>query len=431
MTSVATKATVVEPCLLSTSTASRRHSVCTENSSSTYLLQTNSTEAQRCQSLDILGLQQYTAQNISQSSLHTESLKVEQQQNAEAPQFQKPFDPSLSKPAPVSTLFLGVTTNSTEFQTPNTPDDVRPSSPALSPTGSSNNDGSSATSSSRSSTCYCSHPEEGDKEPKRKLSVSTHMLPTTEQQKTSPSGQKIPSPWASTTSLAQYASSTTASPTTPADGARSPKALPDLTHASVVASITAAAVAASPTTPTTTTARAPSKASVAPAPKDLDCLAMPAPERYTNIVSFTLTNDAMALKTFRRMATKVKDSQVQLAYAKYLIDMSAQLAAGTATRTRLEHEAHYWIKRLARRKADKEALLLYGRQLMLQPLERENGVRCLEDAARLGSAEAHHDLGEYYAMEKQHDKSLQCYRQAASRGHTLASFVSIMPTEAP
>ncbi|ORY95365.1 hypothetical protein BCR43DRAFT_505882 [Syncephalastrum racemosum] len=420
MTSVATKATIVEPCLLPPPTASRRHSVCTEHSDNTTLLQTATTDVQRRQSLDIQGQQQYTASNVSQSSLHTESLKVEQQ-DAEPLQFQKPFDPALSKPAPVSTSFLGVTTNSTEFQTPNTPDDVRPASPALSPTGSSQNDVSSASSSS-SSTCYCSQPDEAEKKPKRNLSVSTHMLPTTEQQKASPSGQKIPSPWASTTSLAQHASPVTASPTTPADATRSPKNLPDLTHASVVASITAAAVASTPTTPTTMAARAASKGSVAAAPMDSECMATPVPERYTNIVSFTLTNDVMALKTFRRMATKVKDSSVQLAYAKYLIDMSGQLATGTATRTRLEHEAHYWIKRLARRKADKEALLLYGRQLMMQPLERENGVRCLEEAARLGSAEAYHDLGEFYAIEKQHDKALQCYGRAASQGHILANF---------
>ncbi|CAO3587099.1 unnamed protein product [Absidia cylindrospora] len=92
----------------------------------------------------------------------------------------------------------------------------------------------------------------------------------------------------------------------------------------------------------------------------------PTTTRFT-IASFSLTHDKDALATYRRMATKTKDQQVQMSYMMYLIqvaDLYRHQKRGDL-RLRLLHEAGYWLRRLAKAKYP-PALVIKGRWYIQQ-----------------------------------------------------------------
>ncbi|ORZ16239.1 hypothetical protein BCR42DRAFT_32380 [Absidia repens] len=92
----------------------------------------------------------------------------------------------------------------------------------------------------------------------------------------------------------------------------------------------------------------------------------PTTTRFT-IASFSLTHDKDALATYRRMATKTKDQQVQMSYMMYLIqvaDLYRHQKRGDL-RLRLLHEAGYWLRRLAKARYP-PALVIKGRWYIQQ-----------------------------------------------------------------
>ncbi|KAG1233629.1 hypothetical protein G6F35_001283 [Rhizopus arrhizus] len=176
------------------------------------------------------------------------------------------------------------------------------------------------------------------------------------------------------------------------------------------------------------------------------------PEEETNpfmvspiptMTSFSLTHDKAAIKTFRRMATKIHDAETQFTYAKYLLqlvsfythnnqtDNEAISAASAETRDRLQEEAEYWIEKLAKSNHP-EALYIKGhwhrfgkRDAIGSHYKKVNHVKafkCFQQAAKLGCIEAHYELAEYYVSQKEYKKAISSYQLAASKKHTLALY---------
>ncbi|KAF7727258.1 hypothetical protein EC973_007871 [Apophysomyces ossiformis] len=161
-----------------------------------------------------------------------------------------------------------------------------------------------------------------------------------------------------------------------------------------------------------------------------------------SIASFSLTHDKDAIKTYRRMAAKTHDREVQMTYANYLLKVAAmyedknhpQNATRSVTRRRLLEEAEYWIDRLA--KAGKaEALLMKGRWLLEGPesgcvsdsyqrVQPTKAARCFQTAAKAGCVDAEYELARYWKQREEISKAMACYKSAASKGHTMACYVN-------
>ncbi|KAG0174667.1 hypothetical protein DFQ28_005265 [Apophysomyces sp. BC1034] len=159
-----------------------------------------------------------------------------------------------------------------------------------------------------------------------------------------------------------------------------------------------------------------------------------------SIASFSLTHDKDAIKTYRRMAAKTNDRDVQMTYAKYLLEVAElyqdksnpQNAARSMTRRRLLEEAEYWMDRLA--KAGKaEALLIKGRWLLEGPdsgcvgdtyqrVQPTKAGRCFQAAAKTGCVEAQYELARYWKQRDEMTKAVACYKSAASKGHLRACY---------
>lgn len=185
-----------------------------------------------------------------------------------------------------------------------------------------------------------------------------------------------------------------------------------------------------------------------------------------SIASCSLINIKSNTKLYRRMAIKTHDKEVQLTYAKYLLQISKlydknankciintmntspstttgskQHAQETPaqTRHRLLAEAGYWIERLA--KAGKpEALFIKGRWYLLGPqaedcvlhgyekVEEAKAFKCFLRASKAGWTEAHYELANLWKKRGQYNKAIQCYDKGAKENHTLSIYVSFKST---
>ncbi|KAI7852058.1 hypothetical protein BDC45DRAFT_514212 [Circinella umbellata] len=144
------------------------------------------------------------------------------------------------------------------------------------------------------------------------------------------------------------------------------------------------------------------------------------PPRFSYIVaSYSLTHQKDAVKTYRRMASKTKNKQVQLAYAKYLLDVARLYEENTTTRQRLSNEGKYWISRLAKKKIW-EAVFLNGKHY-LEANQHAKAIRCFEKAAKHGYSRAYLALAERAEEQNDWTKALACYRSAAD-GHPEANY---------
>ncbi|KAI8093791.1 uncharacterized protein BX664DRAFT_259862 [Halteromyces radiatus] len=159
--------------------------------------------------------------------------------------------------------------------------------------------------------------------------------------------------------------------------------------------------------------------------------------RFSIASSFSLTHDKDALVTYRRMARKTKDAQVQMSYMLYLIQV-AGLYQGDVRRRLLE-EAGYWLRRLANKQRYPPALVLKGRwyiqqedssdmdnknnavsldelNIMMMPSSDqkkqkwEKARQCFQSAAKAGNMDAHYQL----AM-------LLCHHSPSSMSKVMAS----------
>lgn len=173
------------------------------------------------------------------------------------------------------------------------------------------------------------------------------------------------------------------------------------------------------------------------------------PNDYSNIntnsplamTSFSLTNDKESIKTYRRMATKTNDKSIQFTYAKYLLQLVSFYGVDNeknTTRDRLQEEAEYWIEKLAKSNytealyikgqwhghcGDKNAIGVFvGSQY--KKVNQAKAFKCFQQAAKLGSTEAHYELAEYWKYRRDYKKALSNYRYAASKNHILSLYVS-------
>lgn len=172
-------------------------------------------------------------------------------------------------------------------------------------------------------------------------------------------------------------------------------------------------------------------------------------EDYSNIntaspqamTSFSLTNNKESIKTYRRMATKTHDKNIQFTYAKYLMQLVSFHGAEqetNSTRDRLQEEVEYWIEKLAKANYA-EALYIKGQwhshccdQSVInifvgsqyKKVNHAKAFKCFQQAAKFGSTEAHYELAEYWKDRKEYKKALSSYKFAASKNHILALYVS-------
>ncbi|MBM6387284.1 MAG: sel1 repeat family protein [Paenibacillus sp.] len=176
----------------------------------------------------------------------------------------------------------------------------------------------------------------------------------------------------------------------------------------------------------------------------------PVSEDYSNIntaspqamTSFSLTNNKESIKTYRRMATKTHDKNIQFTYAKYLMQLVSFHGAEqetNSTRDRLQEEVEYWIEKLAKANYA-EALYIKGQWhshccdrsvinifvgSQYKKVNHAKAFKCFQQAAKLGSTEAHYELAEYWKDRKEYKKALSSYKFAASKNHILALYVSV------
>ncbi|CEP19455.1 hypothetical protein [Parasitella parasitica] len=161
----------------------------------------------------------------------------------------------------------------------------------------------------------------------------------------------------------------------------------------------------------------------------------------TSKTSATLGYDKESIKTYRRMASKTKDRNIQFVYAKYLMELvshdigSSDLTV-VATRNRLQEEAEYWVDRLAK---SNHASALYTKGqwhrhcgdskaegifvgTQYKKVNHSKAFKCFQQAAKFGSVEAYYELAEYWMVRKDYKKTMDCYRYAASKGHILSLY---------
>lgn len=168
----------------------------------------------------------------------------------------------------------------------------------------------------------------------------------------------------------------------------------------------------------------------------VDALLQPVPVKSRlSIASFSLTHDKDAIKTYRRMASKTHNKAIQLTYAKYLLDVARLYKSNQSTRERLLSEAGYWIERLAKAGLA-EALFIKGKWHLQQPEIEEcdqsyrskpqplKAYKCFQAAARAGWVDAYYELARYQKSRGEYARAVDCYKLAASKGHTLATYVS-------
>lgn len=146
--------------------------------------------------------------------------------------------------------------------------------------------------------------------------------------------------------------------------------------------------------------------------------------RFTCIASYSLTHNKDALRTYRRMATKTRSPQVQMAYAKYLLDVARLYVDGGTTATplrqRMLDEARYWVSKLAKRLVP-EALYIKG-QWHLERHQIVKAMRYFEKAAKNGWMPAYIDLAEHADRQGDWHKAIAYYRSAD--GYADATYVS-------
>ncbi|KAL9536974.1 hypothetical protein MBANPS3_012200 [Mucor bainieri] len=160
-----------------------------------------------------------------------------------------------------------------------------------------------------------------------------------------------------------------------------------------------------------------------------------------SMTSASLVHDKESMKTYRRMATKTNDRNIQFTYAKYLMQL-VSLYVGSkepsvvATRDRLQEEAEYWVDKLAksnhasalytkgqwlRHCGDSKAIGIFvGAQY--KKVNHTKAFKCFQQAAKYGSVEAYYELAEYWMVRKDYKKSMDCYRYAASKNHILSLY---------
>lgn len=157
-----------------------------------------------------------------------------------------------------------------------------------------------------------------------------------------------------------------------------------------------------------------------------------------SIASFSLTHDKDAIKTYRRMASKTHDKDIQMAYAKYLMEIARlYYYHEQTTRERLLNEAAYWIEKLSKA-GHPEALLIRGKWLLgarpgqddyppsyfRQKPQPTKAYKCFQAAAKAKCLDAYYELARFHKSRGDYNQAVSCYKAAADEKHTLACYVS-------
>lgn len=176
----------------------------------------------------------------------------------------------------------------------------------------------------------------------------------------------------------------------------------------------------------------------------------------TAMTSLSLTHDKESIKTYRRMATKTKDRNIQFTFAKYLLQLVTfysqkvstitenattieETTDAASTRDRLQEEAEYWIEKLAKSN-HAEALYIKGQwhkhccdkggaifiNSQYKKVNHAKAFKCFQQAAKFELTEAHYEMAEYLVERKEYKKAISSYRYAASKDHFLSLYVSIL-----
>ncbi|KAI8342067.1 hypothetical protein BC941DRAFT_346159 [Chlamydoabsidia padenii] len=168
-----------------------------------------------------------------------------------------------------------------------------------------------------------------------------------------------------------------------------------------------------------------------------------------SIASFSLTHDKDAIKTYRRMANKTNNKDVQMTYCNYLLEVASLYEVNNKTteessspkrknspgpdktRRRLQEEAEYWIEKLAAG-GYPEALYIKGMWhatndhdcvgMIYQGINHEKAFKCLRVAAKHGWIDASYQVARYWKDRGDYKKTLVHYKAAAHKGHVLANY---------
>ncbi|KAI7866866.1 hypothetical protein BDF14DRAFT_789970 [Spinellus fusiger] len=173
----------------------------------------------------------------------------------------------------------------------------------------------------------------------------------------------------------------------------------------------------------------------------IDIPSAPDPQKSRlSIASFSLTHHQDAIKTYRRMAAKTRDKNVQMTYCHYLFEIAALYPVDTRTNTtrhRLLTEAGYWIETLAKG-GHPEALLIKGQWYQEGPqaqqcvgmgytkVQPQKALRCYQQSAKAGNIEAYYRLGNHWKSQNMKERASTHYAWAAARGHVHANYVSLI-----
>ncbi|KAI7908092.1 uncharacterized protein BX663DRAFT_426006 [Cokeromyces recurvatus] len=160
-------------------------------------------------------------------------------------------------------------------------------------------------------------------------------------------------------------------------------------------------------------------------------------EASLSIASCSLIQIQSNIKLYRRMALKTQNEDIQMTYAKYLLQIAKlynkQGKTPEQTRHRLLSEAAYWIVRLAKAKKP-EALFIKGRWCLLGPEAEECVIRgyektqenkafkCFLSASKGGWTEAHYELAQLWKIRGKFAKAIQYYEKGAKENHTLSIY---------
>jgi len=162
--------------------------------------------------------------------------------------------------------------------------------------------------------------------------------------------------------------------------------------------------------------------------------------RRMTMTSVTLANDEKALQKYRDAAKKTNDPNVQVDYAKFLINMieCRDTSGGSKNNeqiynqekySKLAEEASYWINLLTK-KDNPEAMYIKGTWYEYGKFGKEinkqdKAFRLYLSASKHDHSKAIYKVAEHYERNKDTKRALQFYKKAASLGDVSALYVSL------
>jgi TPR repeat protein len=158
--------------------------------------------------------------------------------------------------------------------------------------------------------------------------------------------------------------------------------------------------------------------------------------RRMTMTSVTLANDEKALQKYREAAKKTNDPNVQVDYAKFLINMiecqdtskNNEQINNQEKYNKLVEEASYWINLLAK-KDNAEAMYIKGTWYEYgkfgKEIKPDKAFRLYLSASKHDNSKAIYKVAEHYEKNKDTKRALQFYKKAASQGDVSALYVSL------